>query len=340
MAIIVLALLSTFSAWAIMGARGQVSPVLQGIWGTTTLVLLALFVVAWRRLLPPRAIGLGCLLFAVVVCALCMALRMYSTRYGAAVDLQPLYMWIPVLYVIAFTLTDHRTSLLVSLGVMMLFVCISLPYLVHDIDAPYANFTLQLHIVSAALIAALYFFSSYQRRLQLAELTVGQLAQLSNTDELTKLCNRRRMATVIDAELALVGERGARFAVMLFDIDHFKAINDRFGHGAGDEALVALAKRAAQVFRGMDALARWGGDEFVALVRNVDLAEAVHMAGALCRHVAAEPLESGHRITISCGAAAARADDSVDSLLQRADAALYAAKRAGRNRVETVLQSS
>lgn len=336
MAIIVLALLSTASAWGIMGARGLLSPVLRGMFATCSLVLVALFVVAWRRWLPPRALGLGCLLFAVTVCALCMALRMYSPRYGAALDLQPLYLWIPVLYVFAFTLTGHKTSLAISLAVMALFALISLPYLVHDIDAPYANFTLQLHIVSAVLIAALYFFSSYQRRLQLAELTVDHLAELSNTDELTKLCNRRGMATLLEVELAHLRERSGMFAVLVFDIDHFKAINDRFGHGAGDDVLVSLAERAVQVFRGMDTLARWGGDEFVALVRNVDLAEALHIAGALCRHVATESMDGGQVMTISCGATMALDDDNVDSLMQRADAALYAAKRAGRNRAEGV----
>lgn len=340
MGIIVLALLSTLSAWGIMGMRGLLSPVLRGVFSTCTLVLLALFVAAWRRLLPAGAIGLSCLLFAVAVCALCMALRLYWPRYGAALDLQPLYLWIPVLYVFAFTLTGHKTSLAISLAVMALFALISLPYLVRDIHASYANFTLQLHIVSAALIAALYVFSSYQRQLHLAELTVGQLAELSNTDELTKLCNRRRMATLIDIELAHFRERRATFAVLLFDIDHFKAINDRFGHGAGDMVLVELAKRAAQVFRGMDTLARWGGDEFVALVRNVDLEEALHIAGGLCRHVATESMDSGRIVTISCGVAIALDEDSVESVLQRADAALYAAKHAGRNRAEGMPQPS
>lgn len=336
MAIIVLALLSTLGGWGIMGARGLLSPVLLGVFGTCTVVLVGLFVVAWLRLLPARSIGLGCLLFAVSVCALCMVFRLYFPEYGAALDLQPLYLWIPVLYVFAFTLTGHKTSLAISLVVMTLFALISLPYLMRNIEGPYANFTLQLHIVSVVLIAALYFFSSYQRRLHLAELTVGELAELSNTDELTKLCNRRRMATLIDVELAHFRQRGTTFAVMLFDIDHFKVINDSFGHGTGDDALVALAARAAQVFRGMDTLARWGGDEFVALVRNVDLAEALHIADALCRHVATEPMDGGHGMTISCGTVMALDTDSVDSVLQRADAALYAAKRAGRNRAEGV----
>ncbi|WP_157956579.1 GGDEF domain-containing protein [Dyella sp. C11] len=336
LAIIVLGLVSTLGGWAIMGMRHVLSPVLRGMFGTCTVVLLGLFVVAWRRLLPARTIGLGCLLFAVSVCALCMVLRLYFPVYGAALDLQPLYLWIPVLYVFAFTLTGHKTSLGISLAVMSLFALISLPYLVRDIDGPYANFTLQLHTVSAVLVAALYFFSSYQRRLHLAELTVGELAELSNTDELTKLCNRRRMATLIDIELEHRRERGTHFAVVLFDIDHFKKVNDKFGHSAGDEALIELATRARQVFRGMDTVARWGGDEFVALVRNVDLAEALHIADALCRHVAAKPMDGGHGMTISCGTVMAQDGDNVDSVLQRADAALYAAKRAGRNRAEGV----
>lgn len=340
LAIIALSVLSTLIAWDVMGARGLLSPVLHGVLGTSTFVLLALFVVTWWRLLPQRVIELCCLLYAVGVCAACMALRMYSPRYGAAIDLQPLYLWIPVVYVFAFTLADHKTSLAISLGVMALFVCISLPYLVHDIDAPYANFTVQLHVVSAALIAALYFFSSYQHHLQLAQHTVDQLARLSNTDELTRLPNRRRMAAAIGAELVRFEAEGSGFALMLFDVDHFKTVNDRFGHGAGDAVLVALAACAAQVFRDADDVGRWGGDEFVALVRDLEPAEALRMANALCRHVAVAPLFDGHDTTISCGVTAARPGDSIDSLLSRADAALYAAKRAGRNRAEGVLEAA
>lgn len=175
--------------------------------------------------------------------------------------------------------------------------------------------------------------------MRLAEATVGQLSQLSNTDALTRLSNRRGMASAIDAELVRYAEQGNTFAVMLFDIDHFKVINDRLGHGAGDAALVMLAERATEMFRGMGELGRWGGDEFVALVRNVDPEDASRMADALCVHVASEPLPGGAPMTISCGVAAVRRGDSIDSLLQRADAALYAAKRAGRNRVESILEA-
>lgn len=336
--IIVMALLGTLIGWYSMAKRGTLSPVLLATQSVTTVVLVALLLSAWREWLPLHTTELGCLVYAAVICVACMALRMYSPHYGAALDLKPLYLWIPVIYVFAFTLTDHRTGLVISLSIMALFIVVSLPYLVRDIDAPDANFTVQLHVVSGALIATLYFFSRYQHRLRLAQATVAQLAWLSSTDELTKLANRRHMATVIDAELAQPARRGRGLAIMLFDIDHFKAINDRFGHAAGDAAIVALAGQAVEVFRGVGILGRWGGDEFVALVRDMESADAMRLANLLCRCVAASELPGGRPITVSCGVTMAADADSIDSLLQRADAALYAAKRAGRNRVEGILE--
>ncbi|ODU94082.1 MAG: hypothetical protein BGP23_15330 [Lysobacterales bacterium 66-474] len=339
MVIITVSVLGTLSGWYIMGVRGLLSPVLHAVQAVTLVVLLALFLAAWLELLPQRFLELSCLVYAAAICVVCMALRMYLPRYGAAIDLEPLYLWIPMVYVFAFMLTNHKTGLVVSSGIFGLFLCVSLPYLVQHIDGPYANFTVQLHVVSAALIATLYFFSSYQQRLRLVQVKADQLAHLSNTDELTKLPNRRHMASVIDGELARVAAGRGGFALMLFDIDHFKAINDRFGHRAGDGALVGLAACATEVFRGVGALARWGGDEFMALVRDLGSADAERVADALCAQVAASSRPGGQSITISCGVTVAIRSDSIDSLLQRADAALYAAKRAGRDRAESLLET-
>jgi diguanylate cyclase (GGDEF)-like protein len=333
--IIAVSVLGTLGGWYIMAARGLLSPVLQRVQMVSLVVLLLLFLAAWWKLLPQRFLELSCLVFAAFVCLACMALRMYSPRYGANIDLEPLYLWIPVVYVFAFMLTNHRTGLLVSLGIFGMFLCVSLPYLVQHLDGRYGNFTVQLHVVSAAMIATLYFFSSYQHRLRLVQVEADQLARLSNTDELTRLANRRHMASLLEAELARFTGGGKGFAVMLFDVDHFKLVNDRFGHGAGDAVLVALAVRTTEVFLGMGALGRWGGDEFMALVPDIDPADAKRVADALCAQVAATKLPGGHSITISCGVAVADRHDNIDSLLQRADAALYAAKRAGRDRAES-----
>ncbi len=337
LAIIALSLLSTAIGWGAIYARGLPVPALNWVQGITVCFLAALLVTAWFEWIPQLAVEWSCLLYAGSVCAACMALHMYWPLHATGIRLQALYLWIPVVYVFAFALTDHRRGLFVSLGIWVLFAGISLPYLLHHVAGEYGNFTLQLHFVSAVLIAALYFFSSYQYRLGLAQRTVGELAQLSNTDDLTLLSNRRHMAAIIVDELDRCTSPACEFAVMFFDVDHFKIVNDERGHGTGDKVLAALAARASQIFRFTDSLGRWGGDEFVAVVRNVDAEAAANMAEALRRDIDIEPLLDNCHVTISCGVTLARAGDSIDSLLQRTDVALYAAKRAGRNQVKSIM---
>lgn len=336
MAILALSWLSACMAWTLVEARGESSPVLRGVFGLNAVFHPTLFVVVWRRLLPMRVVDLTCLLFAAGLCALCMALRLYSPVHGARIDIQPLYLWIPVIYVFAFTLTGQRASLPLSLAILALFVAISLPYLLQRPLPPHANFTFQLHTVSAILIAALYFFSSYQNRLHAAQLTVDELARLANTDALTGLANRRRVNEVIASELVRAMRYGHAFSVILIDIDHFKLINDRHGHGVGDTVLVALAVRAKEMLRDVDMLGRWGGEEFIAVLPETDFAQTLNKAHALCAHIAATPLAGDHAISISCGVTSVLPGDSADALLQRADQALYAAKHQGRNRAEGI----
>lgn len=336
MTILALSWLSSGAAWALMETRGLSSPVLRGVFGLNMVFHPVMFVVVWKRLLAPRIVDMACLLFAAGLCAACMALRLYSPTHGASIDLQPLYLWIPVIYVFVFTLAGHRSSLKLSLAILALFVSISLPYLIEDVHRPYGNFTVQLHMVSAVLIAALYFFSSYQQRFQMAQLTAEQLARLANTDELTQLANRRRVAEVIEAELQRFTRYGHVFSIVLIDVDHFKAVNDRFGHGVGDQTLVALAPRVLSVLRDVDTLGRWGGEEFVLILPETPFEVTLHKATALCSHVAATPLVGDHVVTISAGATSVSVGDTADTLLQRADSALYAAKRGGRNRAEGV----
>lgn len=331
-------LLAALVGWYVQALRGPLSPALLAMQVVTTVMLTALFVAACLRLLPQRVLELCCLLYIVGICLVGMALRLYSQRYGAGIHIAALYLWIPVVYVFAFMLASHKTGLFLSLGIFALFVGVSLPYLVLDLDGEYANLTAQLHLVSAIMITMLYFFSSYQTRLRLAQVTVDQLAQLSITDDLTGLFNRRHMAAVINEELARLVAGGRGFALILFDVDNFKSVNDRFGHGTGDAALVALARCATELFRDMGALGRWGGDEFVALVKDLGVEDAVRMSEALCAHVASSPLSGGQAMTISCGVTVAEAGDKLDRLLWRADSALYAAKHAGRGRAESFLE--
>jgi diguanylate cyclase len=321
-------------AWTLMERRGVASPALRAVFGANIVFHPWMFVVTWRRAWPSWVIDMSCLCFAAVICAACMALRLYFPAYGAQVDLRPLYLWIPVIYVFAFTLVGRRSGLVISLSIMGLLVAISLPFLLRKPMHPDANFTIQMEVVSAILIAALHFFSSYQHRLQLTELTVDQLASVANTDDLTRLPNRRRLNEILGYELARFVRYGRGFSLILLDVDHFKSVNDRLGHAAGDQALVALSVRVGEGLRDGDTLGRWGGEEFVIVLPEADMDDALRKAHGLCLHVAAKPLIHDHTITISCGVTEVHLGDSADTLLRRADAALYAAKQRGRNRAE------
>lgn len=334
MAILALSWLSSMMAWWLIEWRGQSSVVLRAVFGANLVFHPVLFGVVWRRWLPLRWVDLACLLFAATICAACMALRLYSPAHGAAIDLQPLYLWIPVIYVFAFTLRDHRWGLRASLVILALFVVLSGPYLLGHLQEANANFTLQMLMVSAVLIGALYFFASYQQRFLRAQLTVDELARLANTDVLTQVANRRRMGEALAAELVRFGRYGHAFSIILIDIDHFKAVNDRFGHAKGDQALVALAARAAGLLRDVDTLGRWGGEEFIVVLPETGFEESLRKATAMCQQVAATPVLTGLSLTISCGVASVQPGDTADAMLQRADEALYAAKRLGRNRAE------
>lgn len=334
MTILALAWLSSAAAWGQIEWRGQSSAFLRGVFSANVVFHPVLFVAVWRRWLPLRWVDLGCLVFAALVCAVCMALRLYSPVHGAAVDLQPLYLWIPVIYVFAFTLRDHRWGLRVSLAILALFVGLSVPYLLGHLQEANANFTVQMLMVSAVLIGALYFFAGYQQRFLHAQLTAEELARLANTDVLTQVANRRRMGEALATELVRFGRYGHVFSIILIDIDHFKAVNDRFGHAMGDQALVALAARAVAVLRDVDTLGRWGGEEFIVILPETGFEESLGKAAALCQQVAATPIVTGLPLTVSCGVASVRVGDTADALLQRADEALYAAKRLGRNRAE------
>ncbi|HZK92342.1 MAG TPA: PleD family two-component system response regulator [Stellaceae bacterium] len=162
---------------------------------------------------------------------------------------------------------------------------------------------------------------------------------LALTDELTGLYNRRYVIAHLEELVARVNNVGATdTSLMMFDVDHFKQVNDQFGHPGGDDALRQLADRALRGVRSIDLVARLGGEEFVVVMPETNLAAAVTVAERLRQSVAAEPFfihTAGERrpITISVGVAVAQTGDTVDTLLQRADDALYQAKDAGRNKV-------
>ncbi len=167
---------------------------------------------------------------------------------------------------------------------------------------------------------------------------LGQLQNLAKRDPLTGLFNRRAMHALLDQYVRQRRRAGDTFCLLMIDIDHFKEVNDRYGHEAGDRALAHVARLMTQTLRAQDRLARYGGEEFVVMLPASGLARGLAEAEALRLAVRHSPLVHGElsvALSVSIGVAewAGPAEDPARLLVQ-ADDALYRAKRLGRDRVE------
>ncbi len=166
--------------------------------------------------------------------------------------------------------------------------------------------------------------------------SVSQIGRLASHDELTGTLNRRSMSALIEEQIRLATRGGQEFCVAMLDLDHFKAINDRYGHVTGDDVLRVFGELAGATMRVTDRFARYGGEEFVMLLPATPLA---HASGAVERVRAAtaaavwDGIAPGLSLSVSAGIAAYRPGDTMSNLIGRADAALYDAKRSGRNRL-------
>jgi diguanylate cyclase (GGDEF)-like protein len=188
---------------------------------------------------------------------------------------------------------------------------------------------------SNVVVLALFFTASIVFHLILgmtvALRLVARLKNLSQRDPLTGLLNRRGLQ-----EQRLVGPSGS-VALVALDVDHFKRINDTYGHAIGDRALQHLAELVRRTLRSSDLAARVGGEEFVLLMPGLDQEQALQTAERLRVCIASQPLrlvDLQLPMTVSLGIAFGRSEDDCDHLIARADEALYRAKAAGRNRIE------
>lgn len=156
----------------------------------------------------------------------------------------------------------------------------------------------------------------------------------ANTDFLTGISNRRHLYGALEEEVEKASQSGRPLSMVMFDLDHFKRINDTHGHDAGDKLLKSVAELAGRNLREIDRLGRWGGEEFLILAPDTTLEKAGTLAARI--KLAIEVESSGaDTATASFGAVTYRTGETIKSLLRRADAALYRAKENGRNRVET-----
>jgi GGDEF domain-containing protein len=208
-----------------------------------------------------------------------------------------------------------------------------------------------MHLAARALAGA-----REQLQARNAELQAGieRIARRAERDHLTNSYNRQSILEMVGREKARADRSGESLCICLLDIDHFKDMNDRFGHQAGDRILAAFARRVRGALRTMDVLnsgglpppaaeqigpagrsafGRVGGEEFIVLLPDTSLRGALRCAERVRKAVVRRPFDGLHQVTVSIGIAEYRPGETVSSLIGRADQALYGAKHAGRNRV-------
>jgi diguanylate cyclase len=204
----------------------------------------------------------------------------------------------------------------------------------------------RLALVFTLMLLAMFFMASevtalrnaFERRRRRLDAAMQKLADLAMRDDLTGLYNRRHVMEALDRQKALADRGNVGFTLCYIDLDHFKRINDRFGHQRGDDVLREFAALTEQVLRSVDFVARFGGEEFLLVLIGADAAEAGRVVARLSertRRLQVDPHNPDYRLSVSVGVAEFRPGESIEEVIQRADHALYRAKSAGRDLVVT-----
>jgi two-component system, cell cycle response regulator len=201
---------------------------------------------------------------------------------------------------------------------------------------PFEDEELEARIFAALRVKAAH--TELRERNQQLESMLHSVEALASTDALTGLYNRRRFADVLKREFAVTKRYRNTLSCLLLDLDHFKQINDRFGHDAGDQVLKEVARRITGSLREVDLAARYGGEEFVVLLPHTSKADARIVAERLLKNVSKQEFNFGKAVltvTTSIGVAGNSdvLSENAEELVKAADIALYEAKNAGRNRV-------
>ncbi len=244
-----------------------------------------------------------------------------------------------------FSLRAGQSRLLALFGLMTLSLVMAwkihteplrYPWEVEAIHLSRAAFVLTMVGVLAGRIGEMRNRLKSQKH-ELNE-ALKRLSQLATHDELTGLANRRHMLTLLGECHARQSRDGTSLSIAMLDIDHFKVINDRHGHAAGDAVLKAFAESAQRVLRTTDVLARWGGEEFLLLLPGATTQRAQRTTARLRAALGETSLDnvaSGIKVTFSAGLAECGSDESINACIERADRAMYTAKAKGRDRSVT-----
>lgn len=224
----------------------------------------------------------------------------------------------PVLF---YVLVTRRQALAINLGWLLLCSVLGF-FLLTSVEA---ICYIVSHVAIWVFIEILFSLLAYNEK---------ELKQLSVMDPLTGVFNRRAMESFLENASMMLDRYQSVSSIVMLDIDHFKRINDSYGHKEGDLVLKQITALLDKRLRRTDKLCRYGGEEFVLILSGTDGHQAFELANSIREQIKSAVISSRGRITISCGVAEARPGDTVAEWLHRSDMALYTAKRGGRDRVE------
>jgi diguanylate cyclase (GGDEF)-like protein len=230
-------------------------------------------------------------------------------------------------------------GILITLIMACLFLISRYLKIDNYINPPYQNILFFLNLILGCVILAVITFTvESEKQFSDSEITINnrELYTLANTDPLTNSLNRRSMMAQLEKEKEQVDKGSKPFSLIMLDVDDFKLINDEYGHDCGDFVLVMLTEKIRLGLRKSDLIARWGGDEFLIMLAETDLANGEIVAEKLHSRVINSPCiyhEVDIPVTITLGISQCDRNTGIGSGIRKADLALYRGKQAGKNRV-------
>jgi diguanylate cyclase (GGDEF)-like protein len=195
-----------------------------------------------------------------------------------------------------------------------------------------ATYELHLSYVQDVNLIRIYVMDITQRKR-----TEEEIHLLATTDSLTGIANRREFTAILTREVERAKRYGVPMSLAMYDLDHFKRVNDAFGHDVGDYVLQTVTNLVKANIRATDVVARWGGEEFMVLMPHSDIQAARSVAEKLRLAIADNRFDKVNKLTVSFGVVVFEPQDDLNSLLKRVDDALYQGKEQGRNRVEILV---
>ena len=323
--------LITFIAWSgtILGTISMLGYILVGFWLDAFYGFIALLFFSSILYLSSQhriTFNTSSILFSAF--GVVLVTIGYMTSASIADGL--IYMIIPTIII---ALLRPFYEAIVWLGLYYsVFLCINLFDLANNTIS--FNVFVQLFSIHTVLFLIISYYRDQEQSLRLQlETFNGQLEKEVNIDALTGAYNRRAFRTILDKALEQRDVNKKPFVLAIIDIDHFKRVNDTYGHQKGDDVLRLMGEHLQTQIRQSDALIRYGGEEFVICFNDINLLQAFNIMEKIRHSVEMLKLLDDRAVTISGGLSELRSDDIVSSLMRRADKALYAAKASGRNTI-------